>query len=364
MGIKIRNIGIVGCGKICDIYFQTLSKLENVDVRACADLVLERAEEKAAKYNIPRACTVEEIMASDDIEIILNLTVPAAHYSIAKQALEAGKHVYNEKPFTNEREQGLEILELADKKGLLTGCAPDTVMGAGIQTCRKLIDEGAIGRPLSFTAFMTSSGTESWHPDPEFYYKTGGGPLFDMAPYYLSALITLLGPVHAVSGMASMPRKQRMITSEPKKGQIIDVEVDTHVMSLIEMECRAMRTMVMSFDIWQSSLPRIEIYGSEGSLSVPDPNGFGGVVKLYTKDKKQWQDIGLIGGFAENSRGIGVADMAACIDSGYTHCANGRMAYHVLDTMHSIINSSNQSKTLIVRSSCTKPRPFRQINQP
>jgi predicted dehydrogenase len=361
MGGKMKNIGIVGCGKICDIYFQTLSKLENVHVKACADILPQRAQEKALIYNVPMTCTLEEIMSSDDIDIILNLTIPKAHYPVARQALEADKHVYNEKPFTNELQQGLEILELADKKGLLTGCAPDTVMGAGIQTCRKLIDDGAIGRPLAFTAFMTCPGHEGWHPDPEFYYKPGGGPLFDMGPYYISALITLLGPVHAVSGMAMMPRKQRVITSEPKNGEIIDVEVDTHVMSLMEMESGSAGTLITSFDVWQSNLPRIEIYGTEGSLSVPDPNTFGGPVRIFTKEKKEWQDVELIDGFAQNSRGIGVADMAASIDSGEAYCANGRMAYHVLDTMHSIINSSQQRKHLIVRSSCSQPKPFRPV---
>src|SRR4051812_31260708 len=210
------KVGIIGCGKISGIYLENAPRFGNIEITAVADLVPERAQEKAAEYHIPKACSPDELLADPDIEIVLNLTIPNAHASIGFAALNAGKSVYNEKPLTITRDEGQKLLALAKQKGLLVGGAPDTFLGAGLQTCRDVIDSGVIGEPIAATAFMMSHGHESWHPDPEFYYQVGGGPMFDMGPYYLTALTTLIGPVASVSGSTRITFPTRTITSQKK----------------------------------------------------------------------------------------------------------------------------------------------------
>ncbi len=232
---KKIKIGVIGCGNISSIYFEQAKTFDILEVAACADLVMERAHERAAKYGIPRACSVDELLADPEIQIVVNLTTPGSHAGVALASLRAGKSVYNEKPLTINREDAQQILKLADEKGLRVGAAPDTFMGAGLQTCRKLIDEGAIGEPVAATAFMVCHGHESWHPDPEFYYQVGGGPMFDMGPYYLTALVSLIGPVKSVAGITRITFPERTITSKPKYGKKIEVEVPTHVAGLDEL---------------------------------------------------------------------------------------------------------------------------------
>ena len=256
------------------------------------------------------------------------------------------------------REDGAKLVALAKEKGLRVGSAPDTFLGGGLQTCRKLIDDGWIGTPVAATAFMTGHGPEGWHPDPEFFYKVGGGPMFDMGPYYLTALVNLLGPVKRVTGSAQISHPQRIIGSEPHKGETIEVEVATHIAGVMDFACGAVGTMVMSFDVWAASLPRIEIYGSEGTLSCPDPNTFGGPVRVKRYHNENWQEVPLSHGYAENSRGIGVADMAAAIQSGRQHRCNGDLAYHVLDLMHAFHDASAQGKHIDVQSTCERPAPL------
>jgi predicted dehydrogenase len=270
-------------------------------------------------------------------------------------ALKAGKSVYNEKPLAVSREDGKAMLDLAASKGLRLGCAPDTFLGAGIQTCRKLLDEGWIGRPVAASAFMTCHGHENWHPDPEFYYKAGGGPMFDMGPYYLTALVNLLGPVQRVSGSARISFPERLITSEPKWGQKIQVEVPTHVAGTLEFKEGPIATVVQSFDVWEAHLPNLEVYGTEGTLSVPDPNGFGGQVRVRRAGAKEWSEIPLSFCYSENSRGLGVADMASALAKGRPHRANGELAYHVLDVMHAFHDSSSSGKHLDLASTCQRP---------
>lgn len=355
---KIK-VGIIGCGNISGIYFKNLSQTFQItEVVACADLIPERAAEKAKEFNIPRACSVEELLADPDIKIVVNLTIPAAHTQINLAALEAGKNVHCEKPLAITREDGKKVMDLARQKGLLVGCAPDTFLGGGLQTCKKLMNDGWIGTPVAATAFMTCHGHESWHPSPEFYYQTGGGPMFDMGPYYLTALISLLGPVKRVTGSARISFPQRTITSEPKFGNIIDVEVPTHVAGIMDFENGAVATIITSFDIWSANLPRIEIYGSEGSLMVPDPNCFGGPVYFRMRDWNEWKEIPLLYGYSENSRGIGVADMAHTLISGGKHRANGDLAYHVLDAMHGFHDASKDSRHYEMKSTCESPAAF------
>jgi len=354
-----RAIGIVGCGNISGIYFKNLCTVfKNVTVKACADLDPARAEAKATEYPGVEVTTLEAMLADPAIDIIVNLTTPQGHYPVAMQAVKAGKHVHGEKPLTLTRDEGRALLAAADEAGVRVGNAPDTFLGAGIQTCRRLIDAGAIGEPIGAQAFMLCRGHESWHPDPEFYYKTGGGPMFDMGPYYLTALVSLLGPIRRVTGSARISFPQRTITSQPKHGAVIDVEVPTHIAGIMDFANGAIGTITTSFDVWASETPRIEIFGSEGTLSVPDPNGFGGPVRLRAAGAKEWEDVPLRAGFPENGRGIGPADMADAITTGRPHRASGELAYHVLDLMHAFHDASAQDGHVAIESTCERPAPM------
>lgn len=357
--MKKVKIGIIGCGNISGIYLQNCTKtFKNLDVVAVADIVPARAEAKAAEYGIPKACTVKELLADPEIEIVLNLTIPVAHAEVNMASLEAGKSVYVEKPLAITREDGRKMLALAKSKGLLVGCAPDTFLGGGIQTCRKLIDDGWIGKPVAATAFMVCHGHESWHPDPEFYYKIGGGPMFDMGPYYLTALVNLVGPVARVTGSAKVSFSERTITSEPKYGTKITVDTPTHIAGVMDFENGAVGTIITSFDIWSAHLPCIEIYGTEGSLTVPDPNTFGGPVLLKRPDTKEWTEIPLAYGYSVNSRGLGVSDMADALNNSRPHRANGDLAMHVLDIMHGFHDSSRDGRHYMITDKCKRPDAF------
>ena len=357
MADKVK-VGIIGCGVISGIYLKNLPAFELVDVVACADLVLERAQARAQEFGIAKACLPDELLADPEVNLVVNLTIPKAHASVALAAVDAGKSVYNEKPLAVQREEGEELLRRASSKGVLVGGAPDTFLGGGIQTCRKLIDDGAIGEPVAATAFMAGHGHEHWHPDPAFYYQPGGGPMFDMGPYYLTALISLIGPVRRVAGSARVTFPERTITSKPKAGETIRVETPTHVAGTLDFAIGAVGTVITSFDVWAHSLPRVEIYGSEGTLSVPDPNTFGGPVRLRQGREAEWRDIELTHGWTQNSRGLGVADMAHALRSGRPHRASGDLTFHVLDTMHAFLNSSREGKYVELQSTCDRPAPF------
>lgn len=352
------KIGIIGCGNISPIYFSAGSTFEILDIVACADMIPERAQDRAREFNVPHPVSPEDLLADPEIKIVVNLTIPIAHAEVAQKAVEAGKSVHNEKPLTVTREQGRKLLETAEQKGVRVGSAPDTFLGAGIQTCRKLIDDGWIGEPVGATAFMMCPGHEGWHPDPEFYYKPGGGPMFDMGPYYLTALVSLLGPVSRVSGSTRITRAERMIGSQPKRGEMIQVEVPTHVAGLMDFANGAVGTIITSFDVWGANLPWIEIYGTEGTLAVPDPNGFGGPVRVRRAGASDWTLMPYTHGYEDNSRGIGVADMAYALRSGRQHRANGDLAFHVLDIMHSFHDSSNEGRHIELSSTCERPAPL------
>lgn len=352
---KIK-VGVIGCGNICGIYFNNMTKVfENLEVTACADIIPDRAKAKSAELPGVKAMPVARLLKDPDIKIVVNLTIPMAHASVAFKAVKAGKSVYNEKPLTITRSQGKRLLDLAKEKGVLVGGAPDTFMGAGIQTCRKLIDDGEIGDPVAATAFMMCHGHESWHPDPEFYYKIGGGPMFDMGPYYLTALVNLLGPVKRVTGSARITFPTRTITSEKKRGTVIQVETPTHIAGVLDFASGAVGTIITSFDVWSHTLPLIEIYGSKGTLRVPDPNGFGGPVQIRKEGQKEWTDVALTHSYPENSRGIGVADMAKALATERKHRANGEITYHVLDLMHAFHDASAKGKHVEVKSACERP---------
>jgi predicted dehydrogenase len=352
------KIGIIGCGNISGAYLKICPTFENLEVAAVADIVQERAVAQAAKFNVPKALSVEDLLADPEIRIVINLTIPAAHAEIALKALAAGKSVYNEKPLALTRDEGQEILRLAKARGLRVGCAPDTFLGGGLQTCRKLIDDGWIGTPVAATAIFMGHGPEAWHPDPDFFYQPGAGPLFDMGPYYLTALITLLGPVRRVSGSARITSPERIIGSEAKRGQIIKVNTPTHVAGVLDVAAGPVATLVTSFDVWGHNLPPIEIYGTEGSLSVPDPNTFGGPVRVRRAGAPEWSTVPLTHGYTENSRGIGVADMANASQSGRPHRASGDQAYHVLDIMHALLETGQAGHHIELTSGVERPAPL------
>ncbi len=361
--LKPLRIGMVGAGKISGAYLTTLARLDTVRLTAVTDLDADRARQAAhtAGGRVAVCASLAELTARDDVDAVLNLTVPAAHADVALTALAAGKHVYGEKPLAAGRKEAAAVLAAAKASGLRVGCAPDTVLGTGVQTARKAVDDGLIGRPVAATAFMTTPGHEAWHPDPEFYYLPGGGPLLDMGPYYISALVHLLGPVVSVTGAAARPRAERVIGSGPRAGQTFPVEVDTHITGVLEHVGGALSTLVMSFDIHAARLPRIEVHGTTGSLSVPDPNHFDGPVERYEKGPVTgagtWQPLPVSAGYPNGGRGIGLADLAGALTEGRPHRAGADLASHVLDVMLSLLDSAHDGIRLPITTSCERPAP-------
>ncbi len=353
MGEPLR-IGIIGLGTISAQYLATLEKLESVVLVAVADLNHELAGSVADARSGVRALTVPELLAADDVDLVLNLTIPAAHAEIALRAIAAGKIVYGEKPLALNTEQGREILAAASAAGVLVGCAPDTVLGNGIQTARKAVDDGLIGRPIAATATMVTPGHERWHPNPDFYYQPGGGPLLDMGPYYLSALVGLLGPVTDVIGVASRTRGTRTIGSGAREGQIVPVDVDTHMTGVLTHASGVLSTLVMSFDAVGTQSSNIEIHGETGSLAVPDPNHFDGDVLLRPLGSTAWENLPVSAGYRHAGRGIGIADLASTPD-GASPRAGGELAFHVLDIMETLLASTRSGHSEAVRSTAARP---------
>jgi predicted dehydrogenase len=348
---EVVRVGLIGCGKISQAYLT--ANYPNVAYVACADIDQARAEDTAGKYGL-RALPVSDLLSDSNIDVVCNLTVPRAHAEISSAALDKGKHVYLEKPLGLDREEGATLLNLAGEKGLLVGCAPDTFLGAGLQTCRRLVDEGRIGVPIAAMANMVSHGPEHWHPDPAFFYQRGGGPLFDMGPYYLTALVTLLGPIARVAGVSRGVGADRQVRSGPRKNEVLPVDTPTHVAGVLEFASGALGTLVTSFDVWGSNLPRLEIHGTEGSLSLPDPNTFGGPVRLFSAGTTEWEDIPT-NGFELQRRGIGLSNLADSLAGRGYNRASGQLAYHVLDAMVSLVESGEQGKYLDLTSAVERP---------
>ena len=349
------RIGVVGCGNISGIYFENLALYPETEVVAVADLDMDRAHSVAAQRGIARALTTEQLIADSEIDLVLNLTVPKAHGSINLASAEAGKHVYTEKPFALSTREGRAILEAARRTGVFVGGAPDTFLGAGLQACVETIEAGLIGEPIAANAFMLCHGHESWHPSPEFYYEVGGGPLFDMGPYYLTALVALMGPIQKVQAMSRITFPERTITSEPKRGQTITVETPTHLAALLEFGNGAIGQITTSFDVWHHTMPHIEIYGTEGSLRVPDPNGFGGEVWVRGARDSDWQCVPIRSAYSQNSRGLGIRDMAYALRDGRAVRAGGELAYHVLDAIEAVVHSGEHGERVTLESWVERP---------
>ncbi|MET4781136.1 Gfo/Idh/MocA family oxidoreductase [Glaciihabitans sp. UYNi722] len=355
MGSPLR-IGIVGVGKISEQYFASFPSLPGLELVAVADLDEARAATVAAEQGV-EALTVDQLLVHPRIDAVLNLTIPAAHVEVGTRALEAGKHVYAEKPLALAPADAVDMLALAERNGLRVGSAPDTVLGTGIQTARQLLDSGRIGTAVGATAFWVSPGHELWHPAPQFYYQPGGGPLFDMGPYYLTALVTMLGPVVRVSGAVGRSDRERTVATGPNAGAPITVAVDTHVTATLEHASGVASSLTVSFDVWASRIPNIEVYGTEGTIAVPDPNGFSDPVAVWTKDEREWQTVEDSAGYVDAARGFGLADLARAIETDRPHRASGELAFHVLEIMDAIIRAGNEHRVIELDSTVERPKP-------
>ena len=355
------RIGVIGCGAISNQYFNAARKFPILDIVACSDMNPAAAQKKAAEFGVGKVLSVDELLADASVEIVLNLTIPAAHVPVALRAIEAGKHTYAEKPLGLSVAEGRKLLDAAAARGLRVGCAPDTFLGAGIQTARKLIDDGAIGRPVACSALMLSRGVEHWHPNPAFYYAPGGGPMFDMGPYYLTALLNLLGPVRRVMGMAAVAIQDRMITSQPYAGQAIKVTAPDHVTGLMEFASGCTGTITTSFATraaeYDNANP-IAIFGTQGSLRVPDPNGFDGTVHLCRfgeKDEYVPSDPLFATG---HGRSVGLADMAHALRSHRPARCSGEQAMAVLEMMQGFHTSSDTGQAIDITPGYQRPAPM------
>lgn len=346
-----HGIGIVGLGNISRAYLDTLAAHPAVRIVAVADLDAARAAEVAAGIPGARALSVDALLADAGVETVLNLTIPAAHAEIALRAIAAGTQVYGEKPLAATIAEARQVVQAASAAGVRIGAAPDTVLGTGVQTARHAIDGGLIGRPLAASATMVTAGHERWHPNPDFYYRPGGGPLLDMGPYYVTALVTLLGPVVAVTGEASRVRDERTIGSGPRVGERIPVEIDTHITGVLEHANGALSTIVTSFDAVATTAAPIEIHGDAGSLAVPDPNGFGGEVRVFGLADRDWSTLPVTAGYVEGARGVGLLDFVA----GGEARANGELALHVLEIMTSLIDAAHIGARIGITSTVERP---------
>lgn len=358
----MRKIGVamIGVGSISGIYLQNIaSTFSDIRLVGVCDLVKEKAEAAKAEYpEIKIYDTMFDAFKDPEVEIVLNLTRPYEHFDVSKQAMLHGKHVYSEKPLAATFEEGVELVAIAEEKGLMLGGAPDTYLGAAIQTCRKLIDDGYIGTPVAATAAMVCRGHEGWHPDPAFYYQHGGGPMMDMGPYYVTALVNLLGGVSGITGVTKTSFEQRLITSEPLRGSIVDVEVPTYVTGTLHFDNSAIATIFTTFDVYYHRQDRLEIYGSKGTLIVPDPNGFGGQIQLMRCEDTGYKDIPLCFDYAENSRALGLADMAAALRDGREFRANYHQTLHVLEILTGFEKSSKSKAYLPLTTKYTRSSPM------
>ncbi|WP_050032996.1 Gfo/Idh/MocA family protein [Halorubrum halophilum] len=352
------SVGVLGCGTISDAYFSSDDQFDCFEITACADLDSERSAAKADEYRITSYDT--ESLLESDVEAVVNLTPPSVHAQTCEQLLDAGKHVYVEKPLAATVKDAKEIVSMADESDLLVGSAPDTFLGAGLQTCRSIIDSGRIGEPIGATAIWTSSGHESWHPNPDFYYAEGGGPLFDMGPYYVTALVSLLGSASRVTGSVKQTFSKRTITSEPRNGEEFDVEVPTHETGIIEFENGTIANLLMSFDVnGGSSLPEptFEIYGTEGTLQLPDPNHFEGPVRVRDSNSDDFEAVELTHEYTAG-RGAGVADLAYAINGDWEQRTSANLAYHVLTVLSGIRAASDEGKHVQIENDCERPEPL------
>ncbi|MEY2849221.1 MAG: hypothetical protein RI885_1888 [Actinomycetota bacterium] len=350
-----HGLAIIGLGNISGAYLETIGRHPAIEIVAVADLDRSRADAVAAEYGAT-ALDVAEAVAHPGVETVLNLTIPAAHAEVALAAIAAGRNVYGEKPLTKTLAEADQVLAAAEAAGTRVGSAPDTVLGTGIQTARAAVDDGMIGEPIAATASWFAPGHELWHPNPDFYYVDGGGPLLDMGPYYVTALVHLLGPVVSVQGAASRRRDVRTIASGPRAGATIPVEVATHVTGVLEHASGMLSTVTLSFDGVHSDAQSIEVHGTEGSLAVPDPNTFDGEVRLFRLGASEWERLAPAAGFVDGSRGVGLLDFVATADG--ESRAGGRLGRHVLEVMVELLAAADDGTRRRIHSTAERPQPM------
>ncbi|MFC8303887.1 Gfo/Idh/MocA family protein [Specibacter sp. NPDC057265] len=349
------GVAFIGAGNISKQYLDNLTRFPDVKVLVIADLFEEAAAARAAEYGIELSGGVELALNHPEVEIIVNLTIPAAHVEVATAAVRAGKHVWTEKPFSLDRESGLGLLKEAKAAGVRLGCAPDTILGAGLQTARRFIDDGGIGTPLTALTMFQSPGPESWHPNPAFLFQKGAGPLFDMAPYYLTTLVQTFGSISKVAAIGSTAFPTRTVGSGPKAGEVFDVEVPTHVSAMVQFASGASAHSVFSFESPKARVGFVEITGTEGTISLPDPNNFDGDVKVCRRGDSEWTTIPAEG--PDHGRGLGVLDMARAIRAGVPHRATGELAFHVLEAMVAISESVDSAEFVPLTSTAPASLP-------
>ena len=366
---QVSGVGIIGCGNIAEHYLKLAPMFNGIEMRACADINHDAALARAAEFNVA-ALSVEALLASDDIDIVVNLTIPAVHAAVSADILASGKHVYSEKPFALSLVEGRELLDLADKKGLRIGSAPDTFLGGVHQHARALLDSGVTGKITSGTAHVQGSGMESWHPNPDFFFKPGAGPVLDIGPYYITNLVQLLGPVVRVAALSTTPSPERTITSEERYGGKIIVETPTTIHALLAFENGATITLGTSWDVWSHDHNHMELYGERGTMYVPDPNFFGGELRI-TDGEEPVADLDAYdhpfgianeeeddGSMRANYRAAGLADMAIAISEGREHRCSAELALHVVDVMVSILESGERGEFVDIHTRCTRPAPL------
>ena len=362
------RVGVVGCGNISTTYFTLAPLFKGIEITACADINSEAAKKAAETYHV-KAMEPAKLIKGKDVDIVLNLTIPDQHFAVSMAAVKAGKHVYSEKPLTLSLKDGMKLRDTAEAKGVKVCCAPDTFMGGAHQRARKAIDDGAIGTITSGTAHVMGFGMEHWHPNPDFFFKPGGGPILDMGPYYIANLINLIGPVKRVASLTNMARPTRTISSQPRAGETIAVETPTNIHALLEFHNGAAVTLSASWDVWANRHANMELYGTEGAMYVPDPNFFGGEV-LATKRSGEpeplshWDHPLGIGnqqhrqGMMANYRSVGLADLAAAVQANRDARCSLERTLHAVDVMTSVLKSGADGKFIEMKTTCTQPAPL------
>lgn len=365
MARKNLGVGVIGCGNISKAYFELAPLFKGIEMRACTDINADAAKARAQEFGL-RAESVDGLLRSDDIDIVVNLTVPAAHYQVSREVLDAGKHLYSEKPFVLDVEEGLDLGKLAAGKGLRIGSAPDTFLGGAHQQARHLVDSGALGRITSGSCTVMNHGMEHWHPNPDFFFLKGGGPILDLGPYYLANLIQLIGPISKVAALATIPARERTISSKPRAGEKIPVETPTTIMALLEFANGAAVSFNASWDVWKHGHAPMELYGELGSLMVPDPNFFGGALGYTRADKPvkklpKWEHpFGVpnqkhSNGMMANYRTAGLADMALAILEDRPHRCSFELALHAVEAMTGILASGDTGAFVAMTTTCDRP---------
>ena len=351
------TVGVIGCGNISSTYLATLTRFDHLYVVACGDVVAERAEDQAASFRVPRACTPRQLLDDPGIELVVDLTPPVEHAAVARAALEARKSVYNEKPLALSPEEGAALLTRARDLGLRVGAAPDTFLGDALQAARRAVDEGAIGVPVGALAFSVRPGPEDWHPNPAFFYQPGAGPLFDLGPYYLSALVALLGPIRRVTGSARASFPERLVAAGPLAGTSIPVETPTHVAAVLDFAAGPVGLLLISFDVAAGEPARIEVHGSDGTLTVPDPTLFGGTIRMAKRGSEGWTTLFEAPAHGRD-RGIGAAEMAEAMHEGRPHRASGELGQHMLEGMAAVYEASEAGRAVELAADLARPEPL------